>query len=88
MHGLGTSWRRIVSFTPQPLYPWGKSPQYPLHRRLGGPQSRSGRRGEEKDLDTTGIRIPDTLVVQPVASRYTDYDISAPRSFEHSYFFV
>jgi hypothetical protein len=24
------------------LYPQGKSPQYPLDRRLGGPQSRSG----------------------------------------------
>jgi hypothetical protein len=27
------------------LYPWGKDPRYPLDRRLGGPQSRSGRRG-------------------------------------------
>jgi hypothetical protein len=26
------------------LYPPGKSPRYPLYRRLGGPQSRSGRR--------------------------------------------
>jgi hypothetical protein len=25
--------------------PWGKDPQYPLDRKLGGPQSRSGRRG-------------------------------------------
>jgi hypothetical protein len=28
-----------------------------LYRRLGGPQSRSGRRGEEKILDLTGIRM-------------------------------
>jgi hypothetical protein len=27
-----------------------KSPQYPLNMRLGGPQSRSGRGGEEKNL--------------------------------------
>jgi hypothetical protein len=27
----------------------GKNPQYPLDRRLGGPQSRSGRGGEEKN---------------------------------------
>jgi hypothetical protein len=27
----------------------GKSPWYPLDRRLGGPQSRSGRGGEEKN---------------------------------------
>jgi hypothetical protein len=29
----------------------GKEPRYPLDRRLGGPQSRSGRRGEEKNLE-------------------------------------
>jgi hypothetical protein len=38
----------VVSSTPRPLYPQGKSPWYPLDRRLGGPQSRSGRGGEEK----------------------------------------
>jgi hypothetical protein len=32
----------VVSFITQLLYPWGKSPWYPLDRRLGGPQSRSG----------------------------------------------
>jgi hypothetical protein len=31
---------------------------YPLDRRLGEPQSRSGRRGEEKILDPTGTRTP------------------------------
>jgi hypothetical protein len=30
---LGTSWRLVV----RSLYPWGKSPRYPLDRRLGGP---------------------------------------------------
>jgi hypothetical protein len=29
--------------------PPGKKPRYPLDRRLGGPQSRSGRGGEEKN---------------------------------------
>jgi len=29
--------------------PQGKSPKYPLGRRLGGPQSHSGRVGEEKN---------------------------------------
>jgi hypothetical protein len=37
----------VVSFTLRPLYPQGKSPWYPLDRRLGWPQSRSGRGGEE-----------------------------------------
>jgi hypothetical protein len=31
--------------TPAALYTWGKSPWYPSCRRLGGPQSWSGRRG-------------------------------------------
>jgi hypothetical protein len=35
---LGTSWRWVVSFTPQLLYHQKKSPWYPLDRRLGGPQ--------------------------------------------------
>jgi hypothetical protein len=34
---------------PAALYPRGKSPWYLLDRRLGGPQSRSGRGGEEKN---------------------------------------
>jgi len=42
----------VVSFTPLPLYPQGKIPWYPLDRRLGGPQSLSGRGGEEKQLIT------------------------------------
>jgi hypothetical protein len=39
----------VVSFTLQPLYPQGKSPPYPLDRRLGGLQSRSGHGVEEKN---------------------------------------
>jgi hypothetical protein len=45
---LGTSLKWVVSFTPWPLYWQRKSPRYSLYRRLGEPQSRSGRRGEEK----------------------------------------
>jgi hypothetical protein len=33
----------MVSFTSRPLYPQGKSPWYPLDRRLGGPQNRPRR---------------------------------------------
>jgi hypothetical protein len=46
---LGIRWTWVVSFTPRPFYPQGKSPEYPLDRRLGGPQSRSGHGGEEKN---------------------------------------
>jgi hypothetical protein len=34
-----------VGFTTRPLYPRGKSPRYPMDKRLDGPQSRSGHWG-------------------------------------------
>jgi hypothetical protein len=46
---LGTRLRWVVSFTTRPLNPQGKSPRYPLDRRLGGSRSRSGRGVEEKN---------------------------------------
>jgi hypothetical protein len=56
----------VVNATLRPLYP-GKNTRYPLYRRLGGPQWRSGR-----------VRIIspslgfDPRTIQPVESRYTD----------------
>jgi hypothetical protein len=38
------------------LYPRGNDAQYPLYRRLGGPQSRSGCGLEEKSLASAGDR--------------------------------
>jgi hypothetical protein len=60
----------VVSFTPRLLYPRGKSPWYPLDRRLGGgAQSRSGHSGEEKNSQPLqGLEPP---IIQPVAQRYT-----------------
>ena len=46
--------------------------QYPLYRRLGGPQGRSGRLRNIFPLP--GF---DPWTVQPVASRYTDCTIPA-----------
>jgi hypothetical protein len=60
---------------PRPLYPGGKSPRYPLDRRQGGPQSRSGR--EENSWPYRDSNS-DPSVVQPVTSRYTDYPIPVP----------
>jgi hypothetical protein len=66
---LGARWRWVVSFTPRPLYSHGKSPWYPLNRRLGGLQSRSGRGGEEKNSHPQpGLKSP---VIQTVAQRCT-----------------
>jgi hypothetical protein len=42
--------------------------------KLGGPQSRSGRGGEEKNSQPPNPRIP---IVQPIAQRYTDWAIMA-----------
>ena len=50
--------------------PPGKT-RYPLYKRLGGPQSRSGR--VRKISPTPGF---DLRTVQPVASRYTHWAIS------------
>jgi hypothetical protein len=41
-HCMGVSGQRHA---PAALYPRAKDPRYPLYRRLGGPQSRSGHRG-------------------------------------------
>jgi hypothetical protein len=54
---LGTRWRWVVSFTPRPLYLWGKSHQYPSVRRLGGPQSWSGNMETWKFLPPTGFEF-------------------------------
>ena len=51
--------------------PLGKT-RYPLYRRLGGPQGRSGQVG--KSLPPPGFDPP---TVHSVASRYTDWAIPA-----------
>jgi hypothetical protein len=45
----------VVSFMPWPLFLRGNRPQYPLDRRLGGPQGQSGGSGEQKNLALSGI---------------------------------
>jgi hypothetical protein len=49
-HDLSTRYGWVVILMPRPLYPRGKKPQYPLNRGLGGPHSRSGPCGVEKNL--------------------------------------
>jgi hypothetical protein len=43
-------------YEPTALYHRGKDPQYPLYRRLGAPQSRSGHRGYSKILYLCRVR--------------------------------
>jgi len=53
----------VASFTPQPLYLWGKDHWYQLDSRLSGPQNWSGCRDkEEKSLPLPGIEH----IIQPV----------------------
>jgi hypothetical protein len=65
---LGNRWGWVVSFTPRPLYRQEKGPWYPLHRRLGGPQSRCGRGRKVKNSQPLPGLEPPTI--QPVAQRY------------------
>jgi hypothetical protein len=60
-----------VSLTPRPIFAPGKT-RYPLYRRLGGPQ---GRSGQVRKISPPPRFNPRT--VQPVASRYTDWAIPA-----------
>jgi hypothetical protein len=64
-HGNRRGWG--VSLTPGRSLPPGNT-RYPLYRRLGGPQ---GRSGQVRKVSTPPGFDPRT--VQPVASRYTDW---------------
>jgi hypothetical protein len=57
-------YKKIIIF--KGFYPRRKSPRYSFDRRLGGPQNRSGRCGEEKHLAPAGNPTP---AVQPLARR-------------------
>jgi hypothetical protein len=67
----------IVNFSPRTLYP-RKECWCPLSRKLGGPQTLSGRCWSRENL-FLGVQ-PRT--VQPVAIRFPDYAIPATRSHD------
>ena len=67
-HDHGTRRRWGVSVTLRPLFTPVKT-RYPLYRKLGGPQGRSGQ--VRKISHPPGF---DPLTVQPVASRCTNWD--------------
>jgi hypothetical protein len=67
-HPRPRHWMRcVVSVTPRPRFS-GRKPRYALHRRLGGPQSRSGHRS----YLCRGSNL-DRPVVQPVVRHHTDW---------------
>jgi hypothetical protein len=49
---LGARWRCMISFTPRSFYSRRNSLPYPMDRRLGGPQGRSGHCRKEKRCTT------------------------------------
>jgi hypothetical protein len=72
---LGTRWRWVVSFTPPPLYPQGKSPWYPLDTRLGGPRTVLDAVVKRKIPSPRREWNPRTPILQPATQRYTDWAI-------------
>jgi hypothetical protein len=67
---VGVGGQRHASATLPP----GKEPRYAFYRKLGGPQGRSGQL--RKILPLSGF---DSQTVQPLASRYTVYDLWPPK---------
>jgi hypothetical protein len=60
---MGVSGQRHA---PAALYPRWKDPRYPMYRRLGGPQSRSGHRGYRKNpFSSAGYRTSITRSSSP-----------------------
>jgi hypothetical protein len=52
---LGAEWEWVIDPTPQPIYPPGKGTLCSLHRRLGGPQ---GRSGHARSFEMSRIKSP------------------------------
>jgi hypothetical protein len=62
----------VVSFTLRLLYPQGKSPWYPMDRRLVGPRAVLAEVVNRKIPNPCRESNPRTPIVQSVAQRYTD----------------
>jgi hypothetical protein len=61
----------VVRFTPP-----GKNPRYPLDKRLGGPQSRSVRDGEEKIIPPLPLsRIEPCRLARSLVTVRTELDL-------------
>jgi hypothetical protein len=78
----------VVTFTPPGALPAGKSPPYPLDKRLGEPQSRPGCYGEEKNFALPGIETtvssPQPVPVPTELSRLLRFFLLDKNLFEFS----
>jgi hypothetical protein len=83
--GLGTSWRWVVSFTPLPLYPLERAPVPSLQDIGWTPEPVWTIWRSENFLTTSGLKTPSPLLVQSVASGYTDWAIPAPYIYIYIY---
>jgi hypothetical protein len=80
-------------FTCRPIcLPRKRVPLYSLDKRLGGPHSRFGRRGEEKFLDPTGTRTPTVLLRLPFdfyeQCKFWQHLMEIPKTEYHSGHFI
>jgi len=75
---FGTRWGGVVSPTSRRPLPPGKT-QYPLYRRLGGPQDQSGR---AENLFPTGIRSKCTDINTVIALFTTTHQNSKDIALE------
>lgn len=67
----GWSTARVGRFTPGEMF------RHVIHRRMGGPQGLPGRVWREENIShPPGFEL---RTVQPIAVRYTDYDILDPQ---------
>jgi len=64
----------VVSFMLWPLYP--KSPWYPLHRRLGGPQSRCGEILKINNTEIMKVLVYNDILMNIL--RFTNVSIILP----------
>jgi hypothetical protein len=69
---LVTRWGGWSASSPARALALEKDPRYPLDRRPGGPQSRSGHRGYRKAPLPLPVIEPLSPGVQPVVRHYTD----------------
>jgi hypothetical protein len=73
---LGTRWRWVVSFTPQPLYPQGKSPGTHWIGGWVGPRAVLDAVVKRKIPSPRRESNPRTPIIQSVSQRYTDWAIT------------